>query len=111
MACPGGLKHGVALFQIVGKAVVPFVIPEVVQKNSSELILAIVGEGGVAVAIGDESVIPILHGQKEQFTALFFAVAQGVFLVEGLSGLIDRIIIDIVCEVVQHDDIHAAFIF
>ena len=94
MTLPGGFQHGVALFQIVLKAAVPVVILEVVQEFLGEFILAVVSESGIAVAVGDECVIPLLHGQQEQFPALFPAVSQRILLIESLSGIIDRVVID-----------------
>ena len=101
-------EHGTALFEVIGEALVPAVLPEVVKELLGKFVLSVVRKRRVPVSVGNERIVPLLHGQKEELSALLFSVSQAVLLVQALCRLIDVLVRGVVSKIIHRDDVDAA---
>ena len=107
---PGACQHTFAFVQIIRKAAVPIVLLKIIQKNFLQLFLAVVGKGGVSIAVRDQGIIPVGNGQQQHYTAFFASIAHLTGLVQLLGRSIGIRGAGIVGEIVHGDNVYAALV-
>ena len=75
--------------QIVGESAVPIVIRKVIQKERCQCLAAFFAEGIIAkIAVCDQTVIPVVHGQQKQNAVPVWAYAQIISVVQRLCRIL-----------------------
>ena len=72
--------------EIVGKAAGPVVLAKILEEAIGHLLVAVVGEHIIALTVGDQRVVTILHREQEHDAAVFRTGAKAALVVE-LGGV------------------------
>ena len=107
---PGLREQRVCISKIIHTAAVPVVIAKIVEKFFADVVLAVVRQGRIAKAVGQQAVVPVIHGQEQQHAVPVFAHTEVVTL-KNVHGNIEDRSGSVVPVVLHRHKIHGALLF
>ena len=98
------MQIDVTFTDVVCKAAVPVIIPEVVQIDIFHLLGAVLVERiFAALAIAEYRPVTVVHAEQQHDAVAFGAFAHVVLVVDGISRLIDAVLIVVAVVSHRHD--------